>query len=553
MKWEVQIPSDTGGDSSKNLTIEAPNWIQALQSALHEAGQDELTVRNLACSIQEDQSVHVTDYATSKAYILNPLEKKEVSSGKSTEEASRKEKKKPEDDRAVSGAGEIVPAGDFPQYEIFFVRDEAPDESTGIIYRERLIVVSQDSTDADAYGTAKQVFEVLKNELSDYEGRRYINVAVFDHSFNMNPKRPALVSLVWKEWLGTEPNVFYPRNAPPQPSQSSPIPLIPKKGRPTYPPSEKKTMGQGTPDAQETGPSVIELGAPATRPAQQKPAQEEPEEKKAPAEKKKPGKKPSAQKKKKPAKKGRISTPPPESAISALGSDGDEQGILVEVFEHMQALYDIRDRQEAARFAFDLIRRFIPVDAGRCLTADVNGLGFEVVGAFGSRSKKSIGQKYPLRKGLYGFCVREGVAICINQAGNDERFAEEMKDRLDEDVKCVLCAPVQFEGRTFGIMELMNIKDQDGFTPIHVNVVSYITGQLAEHMDVSIPSADADFEKDFAEWEEEQKRLKSSKAPASAKKSSGTKSSSKKAAKITAKKSKTKKSSKKKSKKKRKR
>jgi len=538
MKWEVQIPSDTGSESPTKLMIEAPNWIEALQTALHEAGQDKLMVRNMACSIQEDQSVHVTDYATSKAYILNPLEKGESGSAESPAESLQEEKEEPESDRVASDGGDIVPARDFPQYDVFFVRDEAPDESTGIIYRERLIAVSPESTDADACRTAGQVFEVLKNELSDYEGRRYINVAVFDHSFSMNPKSPALVSLVWKEWLGAEPNVFYPRSAPQQPSQSSPIPLIPKKGRPTYPPSEKETMEQGTPDAQETGPSVIELGAPATQPPKEE----------APAKKEEPEKK---EKQKKPASKRRISTPPP--AASVFGSDGDEQGIIVEVFEQMQELYDIRDRHEAARFAFDLIRKFVPVEAGRCLTADVNGLGFEVVGAFGSRSKQSIGQKYPLRKGLYGFCVREGVAICINQVENDERFTEEMGERLDEDVKCVLCAPVQFEGKTFGIMELMNIKDKDGFTSVHVNVVSYITGQLAEHMDVSIPSADGDFEKDFAEWEEEQKRLKSSKVPASARKSSGAKSSSKKSAKTTPKKSKKKKPSKKKSKKKRKR
>jgi len=527
MKWEVRIPRNNGQDSTESMDIEAPNWLSALQEALSKMGEQGIAVRNLSCDIKPDHTVHVIDFVSRRSFVLRPHEIPTPSIPPGP----------PPEPEFVQKTGPRI-----PEYEVFFSRNESPNEQLNISYRERIVAVSPSVTEENALALVRHLFEELKKEAYDPAKKRYINIAVFDHKFTMRSQKPAIVSLVWKEWTKLDPDLFFPMKVPNQAEASAAIPLLQRSRRSTVPPPAGAKIQEHLPliqiqPAAAQAPAAVSTKAsePSFKPAMQpiylqekaKPAAESKRGSVPPVEKAKPaadsrrGSAPPAEKARPVAESKRGSAPPAEKAKPvaesrrasvppqrpSLTGTEDEHHALVEVFELLQDLYNLRDRVEATRFAFELAKRHIPCDYGRCLVTSANHVNLEVTGAFGPDAKAHIGMKYPVQKGLYGLCIREGMAICISDTHNDKRFAQDLALRSDVMMKSLLCAPVQYEGRTFGILELVNPKGGKGFSSVDVNILSYIAGQLAEHMAVSIPDAGgSDFEKDFADWTAAQRK-----------------------------------------------
>ena len=77
-------------------------------------------------------------------------------------------------------------------------------------YREYAYSVPETATEDDAEQVVRSCFSQVKRSLAGVKANRYVNLAVFDHTFEDRPKRRPLVTLMWKDWRGLDPEIAFP-------------------------------------------------------------------------------------------------------------------------------------------------------------------------------------------------------------------------------------------------------------------------------------------------------------------------------------------------------
>jgi transcriptional regulator with GAF, ATPase, and Fis domain len=208
-------------------------------------------------------------------------------------------------------------------------------------------------------------------------------------------------------------------------------------------------------------------------------------------------------KSKKKKKKRHISKriPSQELHIGRAAEVVDLNEVLAEVFEAMQDLYAISSLEGCIAFGTKLAADKIPCQAAVGLAMTSSREDMVCVSSHGSGAEKLSGTKIPLKGSLVGFAVRQGVAVAVSDAEKDPRVSEDLDKLVGTETRSVLCAPLTFEGRTFGVMELINRKDGDTWQQGEINILSYIGSQMAEYIAESLAS-EVD---DFSDLDEESK------------------------------------------------
>lgn len=174
---------------------------------------------------------------------------------------------------------------------------------------------------------------------------------------------------------------------------------------------------------------------------------------------------------------------------------------IVEAFERMQELFTLRDHDEVADFALRVSREFINCEAGSAMLITPGKYELYVAAAQGEVAGKIAGKRFSLTKGIVGFATRAGAVVTVSDPENDPRFHGEFDALSGFMTRNVVCAPIQYEGRTIGAIELLNSPRETGFRQSEANVLSYIAGAVGEYIDTSLPSREADFsDKEFAEF-----------------------------------------------------
>jgi signal transduction protein with GAF and PtsI domain len=174
----------------------------------------------------------------------------------------------------------------------------------------------------------------------------------------------------------------------------------------------------------------------------------------------------------------------------------DTGEILAQVFEGMQDLFLTQTQDEAAEFTLRLAMAKIPAEAGSVFLADINTRELYFAAVAGPTAAKLKGQRLHMTKGIVGFAARRGAAIAISDVRKDPRFCNEFDQNTDFVTKSVVCAPVQYEGRSYGAVEILNRKGGDSFTQGEVNVISYIATQLGEYIATALPTVEPGFEEE---------------------------------------------------------
>lgn len=522
MYWEVIVPGDGDGALSASVTVEAENWFSALRNGLSKKGYGPQLVSNLTCDVKPDKSVLVTDFVTRKVYTLVPLGDQLPAA--EAEPASEPSVPGP---RPTPASGPVPfaktpsvapPPGQeaaavsaptvegTPEHKLFFSRDESPDDGSGIFYRERLLSVAP-GTDKDAAAQlAMAYFHQLKSMGSAQGTRLFITVQVFDHDFDRRSARPAIAALSWKEWSPKKAKLQFPLSGDdgirlsrvPQPPAARPVqpeqPVRPAQPAPMPEPvgSEavlSELISQSAP-TQEPSPEPV----PLTKRAAPEPA---PQVQPAPAS----APEPRVQAQPAPEPKPVPLVPRTDDRAVPQEEEIDVDDAIVKAFERMQDIYSVRDHDMAALFALELSREFIRCEAGSTMLITPGKYELYVAAAQGDVADKIMGKKLSLTKGIVGFATRAGAVITVSDPDNDPRFHDEFDKLSGFATRNILCAPIQYEGKTIGAIELINSPRKAGFLQTEANVLSYIAGAVGEYIDTSLPSREADFsDKEFMEF-----------------------------------------------------
>jgi hypothetical protein len=169
--------------------------------------------------------------------------------------------------------------------------------------------------------------------------------------------------------------------------------------------------------------------------------------------------------------------PPPNSGQVVTDAE-----LLNHAFEQLQALYFITDRTQALTYAMDTVLRLIPSEAGAVLIYDAaaGDLQSEVTRGPGEREIPPF--RVGLGTGLAGFCAKEGLPLALSQVSHDDRFSSVLSQQFGLTVRCMAGAPIQYQGRLFGVLEIVNRRAGETFTANEINTLAYVARQLAERL-----------------------------------------------------------------------
>ena len=105
-----------------------------------------------------------------------------------------------------------VPTQVLSAFKVVSRRSEDPTPASPLTYRELSISVPDGTSLADAEAIASAQLMMIRNAISGAPKGQFIQLAIFDYEYTVKPnKGPPLLTLTFKDWRGTEPELRYPK------------------------------------------------------------------------------------------------------------------------------------------------------------------------------------------------------------------------------------------------------------------------------------------------------------------------------------------------------
>ena len=171
-------------------------------------------------------------------------------------------------------------------------------------------------------------------------------------------------------------------------------------------------------------------------------------------------------------------------------AESDNEELFARVFEEMGEIDFVSDTIEGAlSFALELAVSRIPSEAGWLLLSDLNRRDLYFATATGPKAEQVIEYRLPMGKGIAGFCAVNGVSLSLSDVDNDPRFQTNISAKIGYKLDSVACAPVQYEGRVFGAIQIMNKTVASEYTPGELDVLNYIAKRTGEYLSAHVEMA----------------------------------------------------------------
>jgi tetratricopeptide (TPR) repeat protein len=163
------------------------------------------------------------------------------------------------------------------------------------------------------------------------------------------------------------------------------------------------------------------------------------------------------------------STPPP------ISSDP-----LLAVIEALHALRHCEHAVDGAALVLKTALEAIPSAAGFVHVCDVATRDFVVVAAAGTKFSDVVGTRTPETDPILCRALGEAQAVAIDILATSELVGTRWD--VVRPVRSILCAPVQFDGRPLGAIELVDPAREAAFTDPDRHAMTYVGERLAEFL-----------------------------------------------------------------------
>lgn len=170
-----------------------------------------------------------------------------------------------------------------------------------------------------------------------------------------------------------------------------------------------------------------------------------------------------------------LSTPAP-----TLKSDPPRSAPLLAVIEALHALRRSDDVVEGAALVLRTALSAIPSVAGFVHLADVNTRDFVVVAASGAQNTEVIGTRSSEGDPLLVRALTEMQTVAVEATSPSALVGDRW--RIVCPTHAVLCAPVQFDGRHLGAIELVDPTQSSNFTDADGHAMTYVGERFAEFL-----------------------------------------------------------------------
>lgn len=417
---------------------------------------------------------------------------------------------------------ESVEVAQAPDFLVVKKREEEPNEKVPIRYREYAYAVKP--------GTDRKAVEVLlwlrfrevQESLKEFTGRRFVQLAVFDHVFSTKPARSPIATLAWKDWRG-DPVVqlMDPRPAsipapaavsqPPRPESAAPsraespgpsaAPLTtPSRPHHSAPPTASVAPASSAPAAT---PNVAGSIPPASAPIIEVTATESIP---APPSESVPAPKPVEPTVGAPAERVGASTDPaitqqsiiiapepkvdvPEPTQPAIETPKKKakrrrasDDLIGELFEKMHELHFSPDMVTGVEFVLGVLNTTLPSEGVVVHVYDINTRQFVIVRALGPSPQSVVLHRTPDSDLLFKKGMRATRCLRTANAKTESAYADGRFSLLGVAPTSALFGPVSLGGRYLGAVELLNPPGGEPFTENEANALDYICEQLAEFL-----------------------------------------------------------------------
>jgi hypothetical protein len=425
VKFQVTIPPLTEDDFQMNVTVEGANWRTALRAALKKIGESAELVKNIECDVQDDGSFKITDIDTRRIFTIKEIaEAAGAADAQKQEEAKRaaeeKRKQEEEAEKRRSLEAEEARRTELKREEDKRREEEARRQEEQRLLREQTVREEEQASQRKAAAEAKRLEEEQQKQ-RDEEGRRKLE----DERQREEQKRRE--------------------------------------------------------DAQRTALEEQRKLEDQRKKDDAKKQQEEEQRKKEAAQKAEEQKKRDAakasetQKLSRPKSKGETI----ETRLGQKIGGTDTVEFLSDAFDALGELFSITTPQKAVDFILEQAMRKAPSEAGSVFFNDVGKRQVSFWSTKGPKSEKLLGKSLPYGKGIVGYCISKSVSLAIPDVSQDPRWDPAISESIAFETRSVLCAPLYYEGRCYGALELLNRKSDSGFTRRELSVVNYLAEQLA--------------------------------------------------------------------------
>jgi diguanylate cyclase (GGDEF)-like protein len=157
----------------------------------------------------------------------------------------------------------------------------------------------------------------------------------------------------------------------------------------------------------------------------------------------------------------------------------------------------------------ELLKRandFLPSDAGTIYlddplekTEDANRRSLVVIASFGPKGEDLVEERFDTHKGIIGEVYRTGLPYSCSDPLADPIFRSGPGLRIGFSIESVVCAPLEVEGRTIGVIELLNHSGGQGYADADLALL----GIFARTISLSIVNAiEAQRSKEIAKRDE---------------------------------------------------
>lgn len=173
--------------------------------------------------------------------------------------------------------------------------------------------------------------------------------------------------------------------------------------------------------------------------------------------------------------------------VVAIGRDLEQEqaGVtdssIEDVFLEISDLFEPEMQLESAvAFGIDLAMKHINADSGSVLFADETGQHLYFAAARGPKAADLLSTDFqvPIHAGIVGFCTRTGVSLAVADVPGDPRFYRDVAEAVGYAPQSIVAAPIQCEGQSFGVIELVNHKTRPSFNGAETNILTYIGTQV---------------------------------------------------------------------------
>jgi hypothetical protein len=425
--------------------------------------------------------------------------------------------------------------------ELIYERLHEPSEDSPILYRERAYVVDTLQTDDDLEEHLEAELSRIRRDWRHRDASQFVQLSLYDHSFQGEPRFPPIATLTWKDWQGRSEiwvrGVRRSTLPPAAPLESSPPGLVPDRlaaaerrsiaAARVVPLAELEAAEAAPPGAPEPEPidddvvlldsdsdpmlslgrvatgstpphgalenaryddidDAIEDAPPSTEHVAIRTTDDEPDRATegvsaggadGAGDDRPPDSGPGWQS---PDRSGEYLIPLPDEALRAPASQRvvASDELIGLLFERMHELAFAPTISAGADYVLGALAEHIPCDGALIHVLDVETQEFVVVRALGPKSLEVLTRRTPASASHLGECLRRRTTLELGQS--DIARCRETWQALGVIPRHVIASPIRSQKKSLGVVELVRITAKGAFNPGQVRAVEYVCEQFAD-------------------------------------------------------------------------